>query len=125
MKCRKRDKYITLKDGKSVNVQAYGIMPLTSCNMQSFYLDGASIGKVRDTIAEGDWTPDTLWTQRIHAGGMAVLRETIDVMFDETLNVEQVMELHRRIFAAGWTEYEIAHIRRRRVRHGDMGDYDL
>ena len=51
----KGDKYITLKDGKSVNnAQWHTVTYAFDGTHAEFYLDGASIGKIRDNaFAEG------------------------------------------------------------------------
>lgn len=56
----KGDKYITLKDGKSVNnVQWHTVTYAFDGTHAEFYLDGASIGKFETThLLKGDWTPD-------------------------------------------------------------------
>ena len=62
----KRDKYITLKDGKSVNnAQWHTVTYAFDGTHAEFYLDGASIGKIQTTtyLLKGDWTPDMV-TQR-------------------------------------------------------------
>ena len=55
----KRDKYITLKDGKSVNnAQWHTVTYAFDGTHAEFYLDGASIGKFETTyLLKGDWTP--------------------------------------------------------------------
>lgn len=129
----KGDKYITLKDGKSVNnVQWHTVTYAFDGTHAEFYLDGASIGKFETThLLKGDWTPDM-----VTLGGISRTNKTpgakwpfygiIDSVnvFDETLNAEQVMELHKRTLPQDEPEYGKDVYKTGEYGIYDMGDYD-
>lgn len=129
----KGDKYITLKDGKSVNnVQWHTVTYAFDGTHAEFYLDGASIGKFETThLLKGDWTPDMVTLGGISRtnktpGAKWPFYGTIDSVnvFDETLNAEQVMELHRRTLPQDEPEYGENVYKTGEYGIYDMGDYD-
>ena len=97
-----------------------------------FYLDGASIGKFETThLLKGDWTPDMVTLGGISRtnktpGAKWPFYGTIDSfnVFDETLNAEQVMELHRRTLPQDEPEYGENVYKTGEYGIYDMGDYD-
>ena len=102
-------------------------MPLDGTHAE-FYLDGASIGKFETThLLKGDWTPDMVTLGGISRtnktpGAKWPFYGTIDSVnvFDETLNAEQVMELHRRTLPQDEPEYG-----ENVYKTGEYGIYDM
>ena len=129
----KGDQYITLRDGQSVNNSEWHTVTYAFDGAQAeFYLDGVSIGKFETThLLKGDWTPDM-----VTLGGISRTNQTpgtkwafhgiIDSVnvFDEALNAEQVMELHKRTLPEDDPEYGEEVYKTGEYGIYDMGDFD-
>lgn len=129
----KGDKYITVRNGNSVNNAEWHTVTYAFDGTQAeFYLDGVSIGKFATThLLKGNWTPDM-----VTLGGISRTNTTpgskwpfhgiIDSVnvFDETLNAEQVMELHKRTLPQEEPEYGKDVYKTGEYGIYDMGDYD-
>ena len=124
---------ITVRNGNSVNNAEWHTVTYAFDGTQAeFYLDGVSIGKFATThLLKGDWTPDM-----VTLGGISRTNTTpgskwpfygiIDSVnvFDETLNAEQVMELHKRTLPQDEPEYGKDVYKTGEYGIYDMGDYD-
>lgn len=129
----KGDKYITLHDGKSINNAKWHTVTYTFDGKQAeVYLDGASIGKFETThLLKGDWTPDMVTLGGIsrtnsNPGAKWQFHGIIDSVniFEQALNAEQVLELHKRTLPKENQEYGKDVYKTGEYGIYDMGDYD-